>query len=433
MKRILSVMIAVSMSLTLCACETKQDDSQNAINMPNLEAKELSNVFNDDDYNQRELVARGVNEFAFDFTDKLLNDNQENFVCSPFSAWMPMAALANTVKEEYREEYLKSLYAEGFTCEQLNKTALSLLYDLTENKGLTKEDGEKLEPLQIVNAVFVDNDSTLNKDFAQKFLDNYRGRAMCVDFASDEAVKEVNQWASDNTKGLINNVVEKFDPNTVAAIANAIYYSDRWDWEFMESKNETIKFKTPNGEEDATFMVHDGSRHKYYEDDDMQVVKMNFVCGGSMYILLPKTESPEELLGSMTSEKLKTINDKFVYDATGILKFPKFKIAGDTFNITTALQEMGFPVFKNSNINGLCDDSELFISKAVQKAMIDVDEKGTTAAAVTIEVCESECEIQETDPFEMICDHPFAFVLTGNTNLGGETVLFTGVVNNPTV
>jgi serpin B len=67
------------------------------------------------------------------------------------------------------------------------------------------------------------------------------------------------------------------------------------------------------------------------------------------------------------------------------------------------------------------------VDSAVQKAYIKVDEKGATAAAVTALAMAGTGMPQPTEPFEMKCDKPFVFVLTGNSG----DVLFTGVVNQP--
>ena len=38
----------------------------------------------------------------------------------------------------------------------------------------------------------------------------------------------VNRWACERTDGYITGIVEEFEPDTVAAIANAVFVSDRW-------------------------------------------------------------------------------------------------------------------------------------------------------------------------------------------------------------
>jgi len=74
----------------------------------------------------------------------------------------------------------------------------------------------------------------------------------------------------------------------------------------------------------------------------------------------------------------------------------------------------------------------VWVSDVVQKAVIKVDEKGTTAAAVTVVVVAGNASVPQPQPkFEMVCDRPFMFVLYDYTYDGGNQVLFTGVVNKP--
>jgi serpin B len=95
------------------------------------------------------------------------------------------------------------------------------------------------------------------------------------------------------------------------------------------------------------------------------------------------------------------------------------------------LQTLGIPLFDADAApltKGIIkEDIPVWLSSAVQKAYIKVDEKGTTAAAVTVMTAEGAGIPQPTTPFEMKCDTPFAFILTGNSG----DVLFTGVVNQP--
>jgi serine protease inhibitor len=66
--------------------------------------------------------------------------------------------------------------------------------------------------------------------------------------------------------------------------------------------------------------------------------------------------------------------------------------------------------------------------------VIKVDEKGTTAVAVTIFSMDATSagpdELPKV-PFEMICNKPFVFILYDYTHDGGMQVLFTGMVNRP--
>lgn len=374
-----------------------------------------------------ETAAHGANDFAFRFSASLAEQaGEENLVCSPFSAWLPLAALVNATDKEYKPELMEALGAAGITEDDLNRAASRMLYFLTQT-------GEH-HPLEIANALFVSNNETAKMDFAQTFADYYRGSVMQVDFSSLEAVDAINTWASDNTHGLIDNIVEDFSENTVSAIANAIYFSDRWESEFNESETTEDVFHAPNGDTTANYMLREGYDQTYYEDDTLQAMPLEFTSGAKLYIILPNDGDAAGLLKSLNSEHFNTICEG-MSSRTGRLLLPRFSIESGVMSLRDALKTLGVPLFdpENEAITALIDSRDgLWISDAVQKAIITVDEKGTTAAAVTVMVEEAACEPEETEPFEMICDQPFVFVLTGRTYDGGDQVLFTGIVNEPT-
>ena len=384
-----------------------------------------------------ETAAAGANDFAFRLSSELLKTTGEtNFVCSPYSVWLPLAALVNATDEANQPALLEVLGASGITADDLNRASSRMLYNLTKLQDLEYEDYEEYyyNPLKIANAIFVDMDVTLKKEFAQTFSDYYRGTAMNVDFESPEAVDAVNQWASDHTEGLITDIIKEFDPQTIAAIANAIYFSDRWSWEFDPAETKEDTFHAPNGDTTAMFMPREGDALPYYEDELVQAMPLTFKTGGGMYIILPKTGSAMELLGNMTSEYFTEIQNGIEFK-TGKLLLPRFKIASDVMDIKDALISLGVPLFDDVTTpltGGLIEEKlPVWLSGAVQKAYIEVDEKGTTAAAVTVLMADGAGMPEPTAPFEMICDRPFVFVLYEHTYDGGCQVLFTGVVNEP--
>ena len=107
---------------------------------------------------------------------------------------------------------------------------------------------------------------------------------------------------------------------------------------------------------------------------------------------------------------------------------PRFKIDSGAMRLVDTLAALGMPLvdLNLAPLTGLVKETPAFISDAVQKAVIEVDEKGTTAAAMTVMMMCGSAMPQPTKPFSMVCDKPFAFILYGN---GGQ-ILFTGVVNH---
>ncbi|MCL2512418.1 MAG: hypothetical protein FWF08_00835 [Oscillospiraceae bacterium] len=401
--------------------------------------KELISPYRGEQSPAAGAAAKGANDFAFRLSAALLKDGgNKNFICSPLSVWLPLAALVNATDSNSKAVLFSAIGAAGLNEDDLNGAASRMLYSLTNEQGkeYAAESGkEHHNPVKIVNAVFVDKNLTLRQEFAQTFVDFYRGSSIKVDFSSQEAVESVNKWAMDSTDGLIDNIIERFEPETAAAIANAIYFSDRWNSEFDPGETEEGIFKSPGGDANAFYMLREGEQ-PYYEDDKIQAVPLKFKTDGGMCVILPKDGDAAGLLTSMTGEYFdKIINDSANSD--GKLLLPRFSIESDVIKLDDALVSLGVPLFDAMAApltGGLIKENvPVWVGEALQKAAINVDEKGTTAAAVTMVVTYFAIIPEPAKTFEMKCDRPFVFILYGGAYGGdfGRQILFTGIVNEP--
>jgi len=384
-------------------------------------------------------AAAGANDFAFMLSSALLEVEEiatQNFVVSPYSVWLPLAALVNATDVLYRDAFIESLGALGINVNDLNRAASRMLFDLTNesHRRGAWADPNASSPLHIANAIFVGYNYSQQQNFARTFIDYFRGETINVDFRSTTAVDVINAWANENTNGRISRVVEEIDEDAVAAIANAIYFSDRWMTTFNAELTERGIFNSPTGSVDAYFMQRTGLFSSYFENEYLQAIDLAFSSGG-MTILLPKNGDAVGLLSSMTNEQFNYITTNFVF-ADGTLVLPRFYARNTLENLTEALSMLGMDFLfceVTAPLDGLIyHPFPLYISDAVQVAMVEVHEEGATAAAVTVMVA---IPMSGSPPpqmtFEMVCDTPFVFILHGRTIDGGRQVLFTGVVNQP--
>ena len=218
-----SIIAASAFCLTalFIACANNINDYTGTISVAKVEVRALQAPVYGEQDSQARTVANGANDFAFRLSASLLkNSGNENFVCSPYSVWLPLAALANAATPQSKAALLTALGATGISENDVNTASSRMLYDLTNLRS--KESGQYYNPIKIANAIFVGNNVSLRLDFAQTFMDYYRGSSINVDFSSKSAVDAVNRWARENTDGLIDNIIQEFDPETIAAIANAI-------------------------------------------------------------------------------------------------------------------------------------------------------------------------------------------------------------------
>ena len=191
-KKVFFISVCLSASMFLSACDDIVRYSNSAMREVRVNASELqAPEYNNDRVLATMAVANGANDFAFKASAKLAaNVDDENFVFSPYSVWLPLAALVNATDDQNKGNLLTALGTSGITEEDLNNASSRMLFDLT--KEMKKEYGEYHNPLKIVNAIFVDKDVTIKKDFAQKFMDFYRGKSISVDFASNDVVDTIN-------------------------------------------------------------------------------------------------------------------------------------------------------------------------------------------------------------------------------------------------
>ena len=93
---------------------------------------------------------------------------------------------------------------------------------------------------------------------------------------------------------------------------------------------------------------------------------------------------------------------------------------------------MGPAFADDADFPGVFDgDIPAFISKVLHKTRLEIDEKGTTAAASTVIEYSLSASIEKapTTPFEMTVDRPFLVALTESET---DLILFLGVIGDPT-
>ena len=79
---------------------------------------------------------------------------------------------------------------------------------------------------------------------------------------------------------------------------------------------------------------------------------------------------------------------------------------------------------KTANFSGMDGTTNLSISDVIHKAYVQVNESGTEAAAVTVQVVKTRSMAER-----FIVDHPFIFLIRDN---GSGSILFMGRIVDPT-
>jgi len=150
-----------------------------------------------------------------------------------------------------------------------------------------------------------------------------------------------------------------------------------------------------------------------------------------MVIILPNKVDGLAALEEKLSQKdtdLKSLVEN-LYQAEVTVALPKFRIES-TIDLNEVLPKLGMSrIFDGrAELGGLLANNEpLVVSKAIQKAFIEVNEEGAEAAAATGFVAVATLSIvhvQNPERFE--ADHPFVLVIKN----GQSDVLFVGRLAN---
>jgi serpin B len=260
----------------------------------------------------------------------------------------------------------------------------------------------------------------LEKDFTHTVNHYYRAYPQSRDFNDGETRGVINQWASDHTDGMIQEVVgeSEFNPRAVSYLLNATYFKGMWSCPF-EAEN-TIEEPFAGGEKVP--MMHQELEAEYADNDFCQMVKLPYGNGTyNMQVFLPRE-------GKTLDEVIENLNGKN-WKMSGhacdvILSLPRFETDTDQ-DLIGVMSELGMPSAFNpyeadfSRMLVGDDDEDDYIGMMKQVAKIKLDEKGTEAAAVTV------IEMTDGAPQTVVfnANRPFFYIISEQST---GVILFMG-------
>jgi serpin B len=151
-----------------------------------------------------------------------------------------------------------------------------------------------------------------------------------------------------------------------------------------------------------------------------------------MVVLLPNDVAGLPALEkSMTAANVNQWLSQLHVGPKVIVTLPKFKMT-DQLELSNALGALGMAqAFQpgTADFSGMTGRRDFWISSAIHKAFIDVNEEGTEAAAATAIVMRSMAMAREQPPVIFRADHPFLFLIRDNRS---GSILFMGRVTDPT-
>ncbi|NLK39536.1 MAG: serine protease [Clostridiales bacterium] len=364
--------------------------------------------------------AREASVFAMKLLSLALESGDENVVISPLSAYLALAMVANGAKGDTLSEFTKRLGSD-LNISDINLFCRAIIDSLTENAGGTT--------LSIADSVWMKKDGFVpNQDFLQAAVDYFDAEAFTSDFSDLKAVSDVNKWIEKNTNGLIKEMLKEISPDTVMLLINTLYMKARWKTPFESAYNFKGPFTKSDGTEVETTYMSRTDRMQYLKTDAAKGVLLPYDDERLGFVAL----LPED--GKTTADLLASISDiKGLIDsaesASIRLSLPIYKIEYEcTMNdiLKSAGIKLAFDEQK-ADLSGLGTAmGNLYIGEVRQKVVIEVNEKGTEAAAATVIDIRTTSAIQSD--FALTFDKPFIYMVV---DLESGIPLFVGQMDNP--
>jgi serpin B len=266
---------------------------------------------------------------------------------------------------------------------------------------------------------------------------NYGAGFHPVNFAKvPEKVRlTINQWIEKQTEDKIKDLLQPgvVTEDTRLVLTNAIYFKASWESQFEKAQSLEEDFHVSAAQAVRATLMHREGRYSYFNGGTFQALEIPYqVEELSMIVFLPNDPGGLPALEqSLTPSELERWTGQLHSEPKVILTLPKFKMTRE-FELGNALIALGMKqAFERSaDFSAMTGKRDLWISAAIHKAYIDVDEQGTEAAAATGTVMRSlAMPAQRPQPIVFRADHPFLFLIRDNRSGG---ILFMGRVADPT-
>ncbi|XP_077394032.1 protein Z-dependent protease inhibitor isoform X2 [Festucalex cinctus] len=362
-------------------------------------------------------------EFAMDLYRKISSSHDKNIIFSPLSISTSFAALSMASDGSTYEEILKGLKLQNL--EQADQPDLIPKLFQTLHGNISQNGTTKLDQGM---SLFVRQHFSIEKTFEEQMKSYFYADIKSVNFEDTNAsISLINEYIKGKTRGKVTEMVTGIDPTAELMMVNTFYFQGGWKMPFNPNFTHNAPFYIDNYNIPQVPMMFNEDKFETMEDTRLgaRVLKLPYLEGVAMLILLPNKGVDYNTIDDEITAKRMLGWIKKLQKTKLEINIPKFKME-ESYALHDILPEMGFTnLFSGSaNLTKLSKDKGLKVSEVLHKAVIDVDEVGTTAAAAT-----TIGIIPYSLPRTFIVNRPFFFFIYHEDT---KSLLFMGRVIDPT-
>ena len=368
-------------------------------------------------------AARSVSRFGAELLARLYD--RKNIFLSPFSIFTALNMVYFGASGETREEFDRLFGYGGFDVPSSLERYITQI-------------APKSNVLEIANSAWFEQEFRVFRSYEEMVRDFLHSEIYREDFLHepDLARQKINDWVEEKTHDKIKDLLPQGSivPDTRAVLVNAVYFLGEWMSRFEQEDTKTEPFYLLDGSVESTAMMNKVGDYNISRSRSFEALELAYRDREvSMWIVLPKEGYDIEDVIEELSQGFDVLfaNRREYMDVE--IKVPRFKLEWGTKDISSALKAMGlqrvFDVHK-AQLEYLGEpldpEGRLSVDGVFHKAFVEVDERGSEAAAATAVTVVETTAVAE--PMRFYANRPFLFAIVENRY---NSPLFMGVLTRP--
>ena len=373
------------------------------------------------------------------------SDDPGGAVVSPASLAVALAMLAEGASGDSAGTLDAVLGASGDArTDAVNALTASLARWEGDPAAVRAKHPPKAPMVHLANQVVVDDDQRLAEPYLDRLVTGYGAGVLVTDLSSATGKKDLDAWVNKNTGGLVKESAIVPDDQLVLVLQNAIALAARWSTQFEATGTHDVPFTLPSGEQVDVSTMHQRGWYAYAEAGGWRGLRLEYApsaadtnpAGGlhADVILAPEGSSAAANPAAADPAAVAALTAALdTADAhTDVeLALPRLDMTTKV-DLRSALRVMGLGHLLSpdtAGLDGLLVDppGPPYLGQAWQQAVLQVDEEGTRAAAVTeLGVAAGAAPAQR--PVEFLVDRPYLMVVGDSST---DWPLFLAAVADP--
>lgn len=376
-----------------------------------------------------------VNVFSLDLM-KDFSELHDNFIISPFSIATAFAMLYVGANGKTKTEMANVFKWKRFQNGSLAPEAQELLTAITREPTRFTLPYMRQKVFSLANNVWIDRKLNVLDTYKRTLSKYFHVHPKEVSFKwnSEDIRKQINNWVEKKTE---KKIKELFSPDTISSmtrmvLANAIYFKGEWSTPFNPRSTHTDHFYPYENMLRFTkvkYMHERGMSLLTYQDkcEKVKLVGLPYEDDFMMLIAMPMKSNIADTIKNITPSVFNKWLMKLKYKKVDLL-LPKFQVENRIDLVSYFKEKKMEDLFtqEKANLSGITRDT-LYVSAAVHKSFVSVDETGTTASGATgigVDTYSSRKPIKINRPFlfYIICRKTNAVMFNGKVTFPKEVL-----------